>query len=370
MLYNAMRIRILLILIPCLLLTGCSIWTDGHYHSVTPHTSQNIRDEREITQVFNYSDICRALEDMVLSAVESGTLSAQSYTIERLTNHMEPAIRQIKTTFPLGAYAVEDITYEVGINRGVSAVAITITYNHNRSMLPKIRHVTDMTSAEALITTALSNCDSSLVMYVENYMQTDFLQLVQDYAISHPAQVMEVPQLTENHYPESGTRRVISLQFTYQSRRESLLAMQNYVHPVFSSASLYVSGENDHNIKFEMLSSFLLGRNDYTVETSITPAYSLLRHGVGDSKAFASVYASMCNRVGLNCQVIYGTKNGEPWSWNIIQIDENYYHVDLLQIQAAGQFQKYTDDQMSGYVWDYSAYPACVATDTDKSDGT
>lgn len=357
-------------MILCLLLTGCSSWMDGHYHSVTPHTSQNIRDEREITQVFNYSDICNTLEDMVHSAVESGTLSAQSYDYQRLTSHMESAIRHIKTTFPLGAYAVDDITYEVGTSRGMVAVAITITYNHNRSTLPKIRNVTNMASAETLITTALNHCDSSLVMYVEDYVTTDYLQLVRDYALSHPAQVMEVPQLTENHYPESGTHRVIALQFTYQSRRESLLAMQDYVQPVFSSASLYVSGESDHNIKFEMLSSFLMGRNDYTVETSMTPAYSLLRHGVGDSKAFASVYGSMCSRAGLNCQVISGTKNGEPWYWNIIQIDENYYHVDLLQTLDSGKFQTYTDDQMSGYVWDYSAYPACVAQETNENDGT
>ena len=365
-----MKKRILFLIILCLLLSGCGTWMDGAYHSITPHTNQDIREEQEITQVFNYSDICTALEDMVRSAVESGTLSAQSYTMERLTNHMEPAIRHIKTTFPLGAYAVEDITYEVGTSRGSSAVAITITYNHNRNVLPKIRQVNSMAVAENLITTALNRCDSSLVMYVENYVSTDFLQLIRDYAMFHPAQVMEIPQLTENHYPESGTRRVIALQFTYQNSKESLLNMQSYVQPVFSSASLYVSGESDQNIKFEMLSSFLMGRNDYTVETSMTPAYSLLRHGVGDSKAFASVYASMCRRSGLNCQVISGTKNGESWHWNIIQIDDNYYHVDLLQIREDGKFQKSTDDQMGGYVWDYSAYPACVAPEPDYNDGT
>lgn len=354
----------------CLLLTGCGSWMDGAYHSVTPHTNQDIREEQEITKVYNYSDICTALEDMVLSAVESGSLSAQSYTMERLTNHMEPAIRHIKTTFPLGAYAVEDITYEVGTSRGSSAVAITITYNHNRSMLPKMRQVNNMAAAEALITTALNRCDSSLVMYVENYVSTDYLQLIRDYAMTHPAQVMELPQLTENHYPESGTRRVIALQFTYQNSKESLLNMQSYVQPVFSSASLYVSGESDQNIKFEMLSSFLAGRNDYTVETSMTPSYSLLRHGVGDSKAFASVYATMCNRVDLNCQVISGTKDGEAWHWNIIQIDENYYHVDLIQNLEEGSFQKRTDAQMSGYVWDYSAYPACIAPEPEQNDGT
>ena len=42
-------------------------------------------------------------------------------------------------------------------------------------------------------------------------------------------------------------------------------------------------------------------RYDYRIETSITPAYSLLRHGVGDSRAFAVVYAAMCQQAGLEC---------------------------------------------------------------------
>jgi hypothetical protein len=89
--------------------------------------------------------------------------------------------------------------------------------------------------------------------------------------------------------------------------------MQAYVQPVFSSASLYVSGESEQNTKFDMLYTFLMQRNTYRQERSITPAYSLLRHGVGDSKALASVYAAMCRQANLDCRVIFGTRYGEPW---------------------------------------------------------
>ncbi len=350
--------------------TGCGSWMDGHYHSITPHTDQGIREEQAITAVTSYSDICAALEDMVQSAVEIGILSVEEYTGERLRTHMELAIRYIKNTLPLGAYSVESISYEAGTVRGMAAVAVTITYNHNRSVLPKIRYVADIASAEPLLTAALNRCDSMLVLYVQNYTNKDFLQFVRDYAISHPGQVMEVPQITETHYPESGSKRVIELQFTYQNSRETLLSMQNYVQPVFSSAALYVSGESEETTKFDLLYSFLMGRNEYTVQTSVTPTYSLLRHGVGDSKAFASVYAAMCSRVGLDCQVISGTRNAEPWYWNIICEGGNYYHVDLLHTHDSGKYEKHTDEEMRDYVWDYSAYPACVASEETTSDGT
>ena len=99
-------------------------------------------------------------------------------------------------------------------------------------------------------------------------------------------------------------------------------------------------------------------RFDYKLDPSITPAYSLLRYGVGDSRAFATVYAAMCRRVGLECQVVAGTKAGEPWFWNIVCDDGLHFHVDLLR----GNYRGMLDGEMGGYVWDYSGYPACDQT--------
>lgn len=100
-------------------------------------------------------------------------------------------------------------------------------------------------------------------------------------------------------------------------------------------------------------------RFDYKQDTSLTPAYSLLCHGVGDSRAFATVYAAMCRGAGLECTVVTGTRDGVPYTWNIVQDNGQYYHVDLLRCHVTGQFKQTRDWEMNGYVWDYSAYPAC-----------
>ena len=71
------------------------------------------------------------------------------------------------------------------------------------------------------------------------------------------------------------------------------------------------------------------------------------------------VYAAMCRQAGLECRIVSGTRNGEAWYWNLICEDGIFFHVDLLQSSASGQLQRLSDDQMHGYVWDYSAYPVC-----------
>ena len=158
-------------------------------------------------------------------------------------------------------------------------------------------------------------------------------------------------------YPndQPGTR-IVELRFTYQTSREALRQMQNQVNRVFSSAELYITSDNTDIQKYSQLYSFLMERYDYSLDTSITPAYSLLIHGVGNSEAFASVYAAMCRQAGLECQVISGTKNGEAWYWNLIRVDGKGYHVDLLEASSQGGFFYLTNEQMEGYVWDYSAH--------------
>ena len=56
---------------------------------------------------------------------------------------------------------------------------------------------------------------------------------------------------------------------------------------------------------------------------------------------------------------VTGTRAGEPWTWNIVLDDGQYYHVDLLHSNEIGKYKEFTDSEMSSYVWDYSAYPAC-----------
>ena len=192
---------------------------------------------------------------------------------------------------------------------------------------------------------------------MQDYREQDFTQVVTDFALQYPEQVMETPHVTENVYPDHGSARVVELKFHYQNSREVIREMQEKVEPIFTAAALHASGGYDDRAKYTRLYALLMESfESYTLETSITPAYSLLVHGVGDSAAFASVYAAMCRQAGLDCQVISGTKNGDAWCWNLIRVDGELRHVDLLEASAQGGFICHENRQMEGYVWDYSAY--------------
>ena len=349
----------------CLLLSGCGIWMDGSYVSVTLHEEQLSGVQTGVVSAANYMELRGALTQMVDSGTESAVINVAEYNQSMVESGISMAVRYLTTMYPLGAYAVDGVEYEVGSSGGKPAVSVNITYIHGRSEIRKVQAVQDMEGAQEKIAQALDACESGVVLLVKAYERTDIAQFVEDYAALHPDIVMETPQVAVGVYPEMGMARVLELKFTYQTSRESLRQMQTQVEPYFASASLYVSGNGSDAQKYAQLYGFLMERYDYKFETSITPAYSLLCHGVGDGAAFATVYAAMCRQAGLDCRVGTGTRAGEPWWWNMVCDNGTYYHVDLLQCNAAGGFRELTATEMEGYVWDYSAYEPSAAAETE-----
>ncbi|MBR3972705.1 MAG: hypothetical protein IKJ99_01990 [Oscillospiraceae bacterium] len=349
--------RITLLMALCLLLSGCSSWMDGSHLTVTPHQEQIPNVQTAAVSAADYDELRGVMEKIVESGAESGVINVAEYDPEQLELGIRLAAGYVQNQFPLGVYAIENLQYEIGSGGGQPAISVSISYIHGRSEIRKIQEVDDMNEAQAAIEEALEECAEGVVLLIDDYGETDLVQLVEDFADQNPDVVMEVPQVAVGVYPDSGLSRVVELKFTYQSSRDALRQMQSQVERVFTSAVLYTSSDAAEARKYTQLYTFLMERFDYKLETSITPSYSLLCHGVGDSKAFATAYAAMCRMAELECLVVSGTREGEPWYWNLILEDGVYYHVDLLRSSEMRSLQRLTDDEMEGYVWDYSAYP-------------
>lgn len=341
----------------CMLLCGCSSVLRGDYVSVRPHQEPPGSGSNQNVSAANYAQLYAVLTELLETGVEDAVISVQEYNQETIEEDVQLAVTSVQKNNPIAAYAVEKIAYQLGTSGGQAALAVQVSYLHNRAEIRKIQRVADDAALAEAVYDALRRCEVGLVLEVAQYHAPDLVQVVEDYAIQHPEQVMESPQVTVNLYPESGIRRVVELKFTYQTSRDALKTMQTQVQKLFDSAALYVSGDAEDAQKYSQLYSFLMERYEYKVETSITPAYSLLGHGVGDSRAFAMVYAAMCRQAGLECMMVSGTRQAESWYWNLVRIDGTYYHVDLLRCSQEGGWVLFNEDDMPGYVWDYSAYP-------------
>lgn len=335
---------------------GCS-WLDGSYVSVTPHQVGYGQSDQRIPLISDYIDLRSAVIELIDSGVTEAVFHLSNYQQEDVRKDMLRVKSYVHRSHPIGAYSVESIDYEFGTNGSQSALSVTISYRHSPAEIDRIQSVYGIPSAKKRIAEAMDHHQSALVLLITGYQDTDLAQWAADYAGLHPDIVMELPQIAVQTYPDQGDARVVELIFTYQNSRDSLRHMQQQVQPIFSSAALYVTGDADAQTKYTQLYTFLTERYDYRLETSLTPSYSLLCHGVGDSKAFAQVYSAMCRKIGLKCDTVSGTYQGQSRFWNLIECAGVYYHVDLLRSAQAGELLLMDDQQMQDYVWDYAMYP-------------
>lgn len=343
----------------CLLLGGCKSFLDGSYASLKPHAAQKVQIGQSMVTVSTAQECIAFLQDMTENGKEYATFVLDPENAADIVSRMDMSITYVAKSTPIGAFTVDEISYEVGSTAGMQAIAVTASYNVNKLAIKSMRTAEDSEAALTVIEEALTQCTDRVVIYLKSYSYMDFGKRIREFVMHRPDAVMETPQVTIQFYPESGSVQVMDVRFSYQNQPESLRAMQNYVQPVFAAAELNVRGEDVERTKLSLLYSFLMERNSYRLGVSNTPAYSLLRHGVGDSMAFARVYGAMCQRAELECYIVSGTRDGEAWTWNIVRDGDRYYHIDLLRAHQLGGFACWTDAEMEGYIWDYSSYPAC-----------
>ena len=344
----------------CLLLSGCSSWMNGSYYSVVPHTEPSNQKEKPTISVSDNAQLRNALISLVDSGAENGVIYMENMQGDTISQDVRAVVQDVCKYHPFAVYAVEEIQYEIGAVSGKNAASVHITYLQNRQHKDKIRYVEKPEQVKQIILGQLEACETGVVLFSNSENQVDFAQLAADCATEHPELVMEAPEVTVIRYPEEGEEQIVEVRFSYQSSRAELRSLQHRVAPVFQAAAQHVTGDWAEEEKAARLYGFLMDRFEYNIRTSITPAYSLLLHGVGDHRAFAMVYGALCRQSGVECQVVTGTRGGEPWTWNAVHIDGVYYYIDLLQSKEADGFHMYTQEEMTDYVWDYSAYPVTV----------
>ena len=342
------------------LLTGCRFLPDS-YVSVTPHADSFPQPtEEEALMVENYTELKNALLSLVEEGAEEAVLTTGAYSGD-IEQDYDIAVSYITGINPMGAYVVDSIDREIVRAGTYYKLNLKIRYRRSHAELAKARTVRGETGARDAVASAVAESAERLLLRISSYEQMDFDAMVAECSTRDITKVMAQPTVKADVVPKSGSVRIVELNFTYPRDPAELRVMQSAVNTIMNSAYGYVRLSQSDLERAMLLYSFLTERHDYIVQSSNTPAYALLCEGVADSRAFAEVYYTMCTRARVNCTVVHGTKNGEPYEWNILELESGTWHIDVLSDEQAGVREPYlrTDDEMEGYVWDRQTYPAC-----------
>lgn len=351
------------------LLGGCDGFVQDSYLSVTPH--EEVYDQTgpgDTVEAGTYEELKLAVRHMVEEHALQRSVDVSQYTGD-LEKELKQAVQETRKEDPLTAYVVESAETSVAEVGARSVATISLSYRRTLQQVEAIENTWGVGGMEDKALQALEAGQTRLTLWVTGFGESNLPSLIRAYYQEHPERIMECPEVSVSVYPASGSTRIVELDFHYTTAPEQLLPMRQSVQVMLSSAAGYVRGQTDPQRKAQRLYTFLQPLLTETAVTA-TPIYSILCEGRGDSRSMAQAYQILCAQAGLECLVVEGTLDGEPWCWNILRLEDRSFHVDLTADWGGGELAERYDGDMYGYGWDPEQYPACQAPEPPPTEST
>ena len=189
------------------LLTGCASLLEREYVTAEPHSSKFWESEAADTlRAENYQDVVNDLLILIGRHKESAVLRLYGFGNElSVAEKLEQAALEVQQDTPLGAYAVEYITFAGQSQRDYYEAALQIGYRRTAEQIQAVVSATSPEAVYSLLASALDNGRPELAVRL-SYWGADGREKVE----TAMAQLREERGLTETplwqvcYYPESG----------------------------------------------------------------------------------------------------------------------------------------------------------------------
>ena len=362
-------LSLVLALAMALCASGCSSAFSDEYYFSEPFMEATEPGDGTKTEIRNASTLKRAIMELIYAGETSGQFRFGSYA-GSLMDDLAAVCLEIKTSTPMGAYAVEDISYDT--SRIVSYYTADISIKYKKSV-QEIASVVELSGLGELDSHLLSLMDSRspgtvVKIYSSAASEEYIMKFVEDSYYGDPLLVAEEPTVSVSAYPDAGTERIYVIYLRYRSLPEQLKKMEDALVEKLDEISPLLAVED--RVQTALNCAEFVAENsggEDAVGLWMETAFGALVEGCADSYGMAMAYKALCDRLGIECVVVRGEQRGGELgksAWNIIGIDGEYYHVDVSRFGADiySAFLLSDSDMWGEYDWDRENYPACDGT--------
>lgn len=221
----------------CLLLTGCASLLEREYSTVEPHASKFWESEAAGTlRAESYQDIVNDLLILIGQHTESATLRLYNFEDElSVSQTLERATNEVKQETPMGAYAVEFITFTNQAQRGYYEAAVQISYRRTAEQIQAVVNATSTEAVYSLLNAAVSEGRTELAVRIGYWREDDQARVEETMArLREELGLTQAPAWSVYYYPAQG--EVGLIEFALGSGEEEPAAVQNGEEPSISSA--------------------------------------------------------------------------------------------------------------------------------------
>ena len=170
---------------------------------------------------------------------------------------------------------------------------------------------------------------------------------------------MGFPKAAIQFYPEHGRHRIAEISLRYPLDKQELLRQKVQLSQLNTQLVHSLQGTMG-DAGLLSIRSAILDAAAYAPDAGQTAYHALAEHRA-DSLGLALTMSLLCQKQGLSCQLVEGTKDGVDHYWTIVSTQEGYRHLDLSQSLSSGESPFRSDRYMAehGYGWDSASMPVC-----------
>ena len=354
----------LLALAALLSLSGCRSAFEREYYYEAPYAGDIGMPSGRATEIRNYNMLKTALTNMITTHTETGELRFTSYN-GSVSEDLAAVCFEIKSEHPLGAYAVETLSYDTSYVVSYYVANIFIGYKRTADELRSIVYTSTEEDFDAGVTAAMDAGEPQLTIrcFAPGIDEAHIRALVRRHYFDEPVGLIAEPQAEVTSYPAGGANCIFEVRFLYGLSAERSAAMSQTLSGKLQEAAAAMT-ETEQPKKALEAARYLSEHCVSAERTSADTAYGALVLGYADSKGLALAYRALCAALGIECTVVeggYGSIGAEPHYWNIIGLGEDHYHVDVsaLAEDPAGAFLVSDEVFWGRCIWETEDYPAC-----------
>ena len=349
------------------LLCGCS-WLDKEYVSIHDYVASE--EEQSITgsriTVHSFKALLSALLGMTYAGRTEGSIVFDPAYVGDAGEDMERACRILRTEDALCAYCVENISYEFNKIVTINEANVTISYSKVSESPKRIVHLGFSSEAESAILEAFEKGTRTLTLLVERsgFSAEDMAaQVVKTYR-DNPTVIPKKPEAAVNVFSGAGAQRLYEIHIDYGLSTAMLWQCRMELEIFKPFAGLDKSSLSEVERAYAAC-RYLVENCTITDNPEENSAYAALIQKSANSEGLAFAYVELCRQLGVDCRIVYGQRDWKEHCWNIVRMDDSYYHVDITQCAKGGPalgFMQNDENFWGIYRWDVAAYPKCVGT--------
>ena len=342
-------------------LSGCAAIFSNTYQSEQDFQgNEKIELDDNIHVVQNYSELRRLVFGMVNSHEASREVVFSGYTGNAVTD-IAAVCNAVKTESSYGAYCVEYISYDLRQIVSSYEAKINISYLYSKDELSILQTISNHDELSKVVSAALGANEPKLVVRVNNGTAdeaalTEFLDRT---ILNDPMAISYIPKFSVKVFDGNSSQKIYDISFQYDESIDNLKRLRE-MEAVLEQCTAKIT-QGDDGGKILSAADHLNSHFNFFTDGGDT-AYHALIEASANSRGISCAFKALCDRLNIECMIVDGRFDKQEHFWNIVKIDDAYYHVDISYMNTLGaeqtMFLTDSERQVSCW-WNQSAYPAC-----------